>query len=182
MHGVREELLDRQAAAIGIPLTKAYIAEDAGMDTYNAVLAGALDSLGREGIHTALFGDIFLEDLRTYREQQLAAAGWTAAFPLWLRPTRDLLLEFSDAGFQAVVVCVDESRLDASFAGRLLNRDFLEDLPPGVDPCGENGEFHSFVFDGPLFREPVSFRKGDVVRRTYGAAPQGFYFCDLLPA
>ncbi|TDX00080.1 Dph6-related ATP pyrophosphatase [Dinghuibacter silviterrae] len=178
MHGVRENLLDRQAAAIGIPLKKAFLAEDAGMDTYNAVLRNALLEMGTEGIHTALFGDIFLEDLRAYREKNLAEAGWTAAFPLWQRPTRDLLLEFIDLGFQAVIVCVDGTRLDASFAGRLLDRSLLNDLPPDVDPCGENGEFHSFVYAGPLFREPVPFRKGEVVYRTYANA--GFYFCDLI--
>lgn len=184
MHGVREPLLERQAAAIGIPLRKAYIAEDAGMDTYNAVLGEALQELGVQGIHTALFGDIFLEDLRVYREQALERVGWKAAFPLWGRPTRDLLLDFIAEGFRAIIVCVNGARLDASFAGRLLDHHLLEDLPPGVDPCGENGEFHTFVFDGPLFREPVRFQKGEVVHRKYISAPpydQGFYFCDLLP-
>lgn len=184
MHGVREALLERQAASIGIPLRKAYIAEDAGMDTYDAVLRDALLELGAGGIHTALFGDIYLEDLRAYRENALARVGWSAAFPLWQRPTRELLLEFIARGFKAIIVCVNGACLDASFAGRLLDQGLLDDLPPGVDPCGENGEFHSFVFDGPLFHEPVPFTKGEVVHRRYVSAPpydDGFYFCDLLP-
>lgn len=184
MHGVREALLDRQAEAIGIPLRKAYIAEDSTMETYDCLLHKALLELGQEGIQTALFGDIFLEDLRAYREKRLAQAGWSAAFPIWQRPTRELLLEFIDLGFEAVVVCVSEAHLDATFAGRTLDRQFLEDLPPTVDPCGENGEFHSFVFNGPIFRGPVAFQKGEIVQRRYvEASPfdHGFFFCDLLP-
>lgn len=184
MHGVRETLLDRQAEAIGVPLRKAFIAEDSTMETYDAILRQALAELGREGIHTALFGDIFLEDLRAYREKMLAQAGWSAAFPVWQRPTRGLLLEFIDRGFEAIVVCVNEAHLDASFAGRILDRRFLEDLPSTVDPCGENGEFHSFVFNGPIFRAPVAFQKGEVVHRHYvetSPFDHGFVFCDLLP-
>jgi uncharacterized protein (TIGR00290 family) len=181
---VREVLLDNQAAAIGIPLRKLFLPEDASMDTYNKKLQESMQGLTDEGIRTGIFGDIFLEDLRTYREQALEKAGWQAVFPLWKRPTRELLLDFIAQGFKAILVCVDGSCLDASFAGRLLDESLLRDLPAHVDPCGENGEFHSFVFDGPLFREPVRFLKGEVVHRTYpGAAPYntGFFFCDLLP-
>ncbi|HTJ11112.1 MAG TPA: diphthine--ammonia ligase [Dinghuibacter sp.] len=179
MHGVRERLLDQQAEAIGLPLRKVYIAEDGTMETYDTAMSETLLTLGQEGIHTALYGDIFLEDLRAYRENALGQVGWTAAFPIWQRPTRELLLEFIDRGFEAIVVCVSEAFLDASFAGRPLNGEFLDDLPPTVDPCGENGEFHSFVFNGPIFRQPVPFRTGEVVRRSYQT--HGFYFCDLLP-
>jgi uncharacterized protein (TIGR00290 family) len=175
MHGVREVLMDRQASSIGIPLKKVFLPERSDMDTYDAALEAALTDLGAEGIRTALFGDIFLRDLRAYREKALDRIGWKAAFPLWERPTKDLLLDFIARGFKAIIVCVDGSRLDASFAGRLLDHSLLEDLPPDVDPCGENGEFHSFVFDGPLFREPIGFRRGEVVYRD-----QRFYFCDLL--
>lgn len=184
MHGVREALLDSQAASIGLPLRKVFLAEDASMETYDAKIQEALAGFSGEDIRTAIFGDIFLEDLRAYREKALAQAGWAAAFPIWRRPTRELLLDFIDRGFKAILVCVNGSCLDASFAGRMLDKSLLEDLPSGVDPCGENGEFHSFVFDGPLFREPVPFRKGEVVHRTYPGAPPyntGFFFCDLIP-
>jgi uncharacterized protein (TIGR00290 family) len=184
MHGVREALLDRQAAAIGLPLHKIFLPEDAGMETYNAKMSQAMHDLSLQGIRTGLFGDIFLEDLRAFREKALEAVGWNAVFPIWKRPSRELLLDFIDQGFKAILVCVNEACLDPSFAGRLIDRSLLDDLPGNVDPCGENGEFHSFVFDGPLFREPVAFHKGEVVHRRYPAAAAyetGFYFCDLLP-
>ena len=182
MHGVREALLDLQAAAIGIPLRKVILPQAASVEVYDDCIARALGDL--TGIHTAIYGDIFLEDLRAYRENALRKAGWDAVFPLWKRPTRTLLLDFIARGFKAVVVCVDGARLDASFAGRSLDLDFLDALPQDVDPCGENGEFHSFVYDGPLFAGPVPFRIGETSCRSYpGAAPghPGFFFCDLEP-
>ena len=121
------------------------------------------------------FGDIFLEDLRVYREKNLALVGMQAIFPVWKRDTRELAQEFVRLGFSAITVCVDPRVLDVSFAGRELERSFFADLPPGVDPCGENGEFHTFVFDGPIFRAPISIQVGEKVMRD------GFCFCDLLP-
>lgn len=184
MHGVCEPLLDEQAGAIGIPLYKVLVPEAASVEVYDGCIAEAIGELGKTGIHTAIYGDIFLEDLRAYRENALRKAGWDAVFPLWKRPTRTLLPDFIARGFKAVVVCVDGARLDASFAGRSLDLDFLDALPQDVDPCGENGEFHSFVYDGPLFRNPVPFCIGETSRRSYpGAAPghPGFFFCDLVP-
>jgi len=131
------------------------------------------------------FGDIFLEDLRVYRVQQLAQLEMQAIFPLWQRPTAELLREYLALGFRAVVVCVNEAYLDRSFCGRLLDEFFLRDLPPNIDPCGENGEYHTFLFDAPYFSCPILFRRGEIVRRTYpapvGEAPlSGFWYCDIV--
>jgi uncharacterized protein (TIGR00290 family) len=126
-------------------------------------------------VHRVAFGDIFLEDLRVYRERNLAQLGMEALFPIWKRDTRELARDFLRLGFHAITVCVDPRVLDPSFAGRALDESFFADLPPGVDPCGENGEFHTFVFDGPVFRTPIRFVGGEKVLRD------GFCFCDLLP-
>ncbi|QCR21189.1 diphthine--ammonia ligase [Pontibacter sp. SGAir0037] len=198
MHGVRQELLVRQAASIDIPLTKVSLPEGVGMEGYNQLMQEAWLPFQKRGITHAIFGDINLEDLRQYRENQLAKVGIKAHFPLWGIPTATLVHDFISTGFKAVVVCVNERLLDGSFAGRMLDEKFLQDLPAGVDPCGENGEFHTFVFDGPIFKEPVAFQLGERVRKTYGPpanaddscydkdkAPDydtGFWFCDLLPA
>ncbi|RPD40094.1 adenine nucleotide alpha hydrolase [Chitinophaga barathri] len=206
MHGVREELLDEQARLTGLPVKKAYLPEHASMEDYNHIMHEALEGFHASGIRYAVFGDIFLEDLRAYRETQLAQAGMEGVFPLWKRDSATLVRDFIAAGFKAVIVCVNAKYLPASFAGRVIDETFLADLPPGVDPCGENGEFHSFVFDGPLFASPVPFTIGETVERVYSpAANQGgncykddgdndlkeeetghwdtrFYFCDLLPA
>lgn len=194
MHGVRVELLEAQAQCIGLPLTQLQLPEMPSMADYDAALLATLTSLQQQGISHAVYGDIFLEDLRAYREQQLARVPLQGVFPLWHRNGSELLHEFWDLGFQAIVVCVNDRHLDASFCGRLLDRDFVRDLPPGVDPCGENGEYHSFVFDAPYFSQPVGFERGELVRRTY-APPAGseggrgaddpfaagFWYCDLLP-
>ncbi|WP_242583383.1 Dph6-related ATP pyrophosphatase [Hymenobacter telluris] len=197
MHGVRLELLAQQAQRIGLPLTKLELPEMPGMEDYERTMRATLAPLQAKGIRHSIFGDIFLEDLRQYREQQLASIGMEAVFPLWQRPSADLLREYLDLGFKAVVVCVNDKFLDASFCGRLLDADFLRDLPPGVDACGENGEYHSFVFDAPYFTSPIPFEYGEKVRRTYQPpanrqascqqedAPDpyaaGFWYCDLLP-
>jgi uncharacterized protein (TIGR00290 family) len=173
MHGVRETLLDQQAASLGIPLKKVWLPPDTTMESYDATLHETLHELSGEGIHTSIFGDIFLEDLRNYREKALAKVGWQADFPLWNRKTKALANEVIKSGFKAVLVCVDGKRLEAEFAGRMYDGALLKDLPEGVDPCGENGEFHTFVFDGPPLKTPVTFEKGEVVERA------GFYFCDL---
>ncbi|MCR5889085.1 diphthine--ammonia ligase [Hymenobacter sp. J193] len=187
MHGVRVELLEAQAQRIGLPLTQLQLPEMPDMATYEQQMVATLAPLQARGVTHAAFGDIFLEDLRRYREQQLARSGLSAVFPLWQRNPLELLRELWALGFRAVVVCVNEQLLDQRFCGRLLDEAFVRDLPPGVDPCGENGEYHSFVFEAPYFREPVPFTLGQQVRRTYPApagspaATTGFWFQDLLP-
>lgn len=184
MHGTQELLLERQARSIGIPLKKLIVPEMPSMDDYNRIMEQTMTQLRSEGIAYSIFGDIFLEDLRAYRESQLKLVGIQAVFPLWKLSTAELARTIVDSGFKAVVVCVDGNCLDASFAGRVLDHRFLSDLPPGVDPCGENGEFHTFVYDGPVFSEPICYTKGEVVYRTYdnSGTKHGFYYCDLIPA
>jgi uncharacterized protein (TIGR00290 family) len=175
MHGVRRVLLERQAESIGLPLHAVLIPPQCVNTTYEARMNQALhEHLGR-GVRRLAFGDIFLEDLRVYREQNLAQIGMEALFPIWKRDSHELARDFLRLGFQAITVCVDPRVLDSSFAGRVLDESFFADLPPGVDPCGENGEFHTFVFDGPVFQKPIRFAVGEKVLRD------GFYFCDLLP-
>ena len=176
MHGVRRALLAAQAAAIGLPVREVVIPPSASNVEYEAAMGTALAAAKAEGITTCAFGDIFLEDLRRWREQRLAAAGFQALFPIWQQDTRDLIHRFLRLGFQTVVVCVDPKVLPAAFAGRVMDEAFLRDLPEGVDPCGERGEFHTFTYAGPLFRHPVRWTRGEVVTRD------GFVFADLLPA
>lgn len=203
MHGVRTELLEMQATSIGLPLQKLQIPEMPTMQIYNDLMAGFLSELKNKGATASVFGDIFLEDLRAYREEKLAEIGLKAVFPLWKTPTERLIKEFMDLGFKTIVTCVNEKYLDKSFAGRIIDADFLKDLPTNVDPCGENGEFHTFVFEGPLFKEPILFDKGEVVYRKYKPSKEqsdadfncsispkekkknpfdnGFWYCDLIP-
>jgi uncharacterized protein (TIGR00290 family) len=198
MHGVREELLVRQAQALELPLQKVYLPEQASMGAYNQLMEQSIRPLQQQGIEFAIFGDINLEDLRTYHEQQLKQVGMQTIFPLWGRSTSGLVREFIRLGFKAVVVSVNARLLDASFVGRLLDATFLDDLPEGVDPAGENGEFHTFVYDGPIFKEPVKYKLGEKVLKSYSPAADeddncfskedkptydtSFWFCDLLPA
>jgi uncharacterized protein (TIGR00290 family) len=185
MHGVRVSLLEAQAEQLGLPLTKLELPEAPDMADYEQRMQAALAPLLTQGIRHAVFGDIFLADLRAYREQQLARVGMQGIFPLWQQSSAAVLRDYLALGFRAVVVCVNEQYLDQSFCGRLLDESFLRDLPPGVDACGENGEYHSFIFDGPDFRMPIAFERGEIVRRTYpapdGAGEAGFWYCDLLP-
>jgi len=176
MHGVRRELLLRQAAAIGLPLREVFIPPECVNAIYEARMEEALRGQWNRGVRRVVFGDIFLEDLRVYREQNLARIGMAGIFPLWKQDTRALARHFLETRFRAVAVCVDTRVLDASFAGRELDESFFSDLPPGVDPCGENGEFHTFVYEGPVFTAPLSIRRGEVVQRG------PFAFCDLIPA
>jgi uncharacterized protein (TIGR00290 family) len=176
MHGVRRELLHRQTASVGIPLVEVAIPPDCVNADYEERMATALATPPLDAVRAVAFGDLFLEDVRTYREERLATAERRALFPLWGLDTGRLALGFLEAGFEAVVCCVDPRRLDPSFAGRAFDAEFLSALPAGVDPCGENGEFHTFVHAGPLLREPVDHRRGRVVERG------GFVFCDLFPA
>lgn len=175
MHGVRRELLERQAESLRLPLHEVFIPPQCVNPIYEARMEEALQLYKSQGVRLVAFGDIFLEDLRAYRERNLAKVSMQALFPIWKRNTRDLAAQFIQGGFRAIAVCVDGKVLPPSFAGRRLDESFLRDLPPGVDPCGENGEFHTFVYEGPNFRSPVRFRVGEVVERD------GFSFCDLLP-
>jgi len=175
MHGVRRELLARQAQSIGLPLHEVRIPQKCGNPIYEARMEEALRVHYDKGVRSVAFGDIFLEDLRAYREKNLARIGMTAQFPIWKRDTRELIRQFHSLKFRSIAVCVDGKVLDRSFAGRELDEAFFKDLPPGIDPCGENGEFHTFVFDGPIFHHPIPVRTGEVIERD------SFVFCDLLP-
>jgi uncharacterized protein (TIGR00290 family) len=174
MHGVRRELLERQAQSIGLPLHEVRIPPQCINPIYEARMEEALRVHFEKGVRKVAFGDIFLEDLRAYRENNLARIGMTALFPIWKRDTRELIRSFHANRFRAFAVCVDSKVLDPSFAGRELDESFFRDLPSHADPCGENGEFHSFVFDGPIFQSPIPVRTGEIVNRD------GFVFCDIL--
>jgi uncharacterized protein (TIGR00290 family) len=176
MHAVRRTLLEAQAAAAGLPLTVVRIPHPCPDVAYEAAMGRALEEARARGIVGVAFGDLFLEDIRRYREQQMAGTGMRLVFPLWGRPTAALAREMIEAGLKARITCVDPRVLAGSFAGREFDRRLLEDLLPGVDPCGENGEFHTFAWDGPMFGRPVPVRGGEVVTR------EGFVFADLLPA
>jgi uncharacterized protein (TIGR00290 family) len=202
MHGVRVDLLDSQAESVGLPLIKMSIPEMPTMEIYEKVMRATLTNLKTQGATASVFGDIFLEDLRRYRENKLSELDLKGIFPLWKTPTDKLIREFIDLGFKTITTCVNEKYLDKSFAGRIIDDDFLKDLPGNVDPCGENGEFHTFVFDGPIFKAPIPFDKGELVYRKYTPAKQkdnstydcnitdkdvtdspfdtGFWYCDLL--
>lgn len=185
MHGVRESLLIRQAESIGIPLYQVRLSDTPTMADYEETMQHHLTVLKEEGITHAVFGDIFLEDLRIYREAKLSELGLKAVFPLWKQDTTAILKEFIGLGYRTIVVCAQEGLED--FCGRVMDENFISDLPPGIDPCGENGEFHTFVFDGPIFTTPVSFTLGEKVYRTYpapdGSADKlsGYWYIDLLP-
>lgn len=177
MHGVRRVLLERQSESLGIPVRQVRISKDADNQEYERKLAAALHEYKEQDVRSVCFGDIFLEDLRAYRERNLSKLGMRGLFPLWKKDTTGLLEDFIRRGFKAVVTCVDTQVLDASFAGAEIDRDFRRKLPPHVDPCGENGEFHSFVYDGPCYNAPVHFKRGESVLRD-----ARFCFRDLLPA
>lgn len=198
MHGVRVELLQQQAESIGIPLEIMEIPEMPTMEVYESVMQQTLEKLKNKEISYSVFGDIFLEDLRQYREDKLATMGFEGVFPIWRIPTKELIQEFISLGFQTVVVCVNERYLDKSFVGKIINQQFIDDLPENVDVCGENGEFHTFCFDGPIFQKPIDFELGEIVYRKYEkpktdssntacdaddstAYDYGFWYCDLIP-
>jgi len=175
MHGVRRVLLERQAASLGVPLHQILISKGANNDEYETKMGEAFAAYRQQGVSSVVFGDLFLEEIRVYRERLLARHGMAGLYPVWKRDTAALIREFIGLGFKTVVVCVDPARLDPSFLGRRIDEEFLSQLPPQVDPCGENGEFHTFVFDGPTFSNPVKFAVGEKVCRG------SFWFCDLLP-
>ncbi len=176
MHGVRCSLLERQAISLGIPLQRIVISKGASNEEYEAKMGEAFAEYRDRGINTVVFGDLFLEEIRAYRERLLAKHKMVGVYPVWGRDTSRLIRDFMASGFKAVVVCVDPAKLDSSFVGRNIDEEFLSRLPAHIDPCGENGEFHTFVFDGPIFRDRVRFSLGEVVFRDL------FWFCDLLPA
>jgi len=184
MHGVRRSLLEEQARLTGIPLTTLELPEQPDMEAYEKTMKDKVNWLKAQGCEQAIFGDIFLEDLKVYREQQLAREGITCVFPLWQQDSRQLVKEFIGAGFKSIVVCVNDKYLDRSFCGRVIDEQFIRDLPAGVDPCGENGEFHSFCVDGPVFSRPLAVKTGEYVYRQYdqpnGEGKYGFWYVDLL--
>lgn len=173
MHGVREALLEKQAEALELPLHRVEIPSPCPNEVYEKAMAGATEMLRKEGVEHIIFGDLFLEDVRRYREEKMAGTGISPVFPLWGRPTRELAREMLAAGMRATVVCVDPRQLAPKFAGREFDESFLTDLPPTVDPCGEKGEFHTFVHGMPSFRHPIPIVRGEVVERDR------FVFADL---
>lgn len=175
MHGVREELLELQAASLDLPLEKIFITKRSDNKEYELLMKKTLTRYKALGAEAVAFGDIFLEDLKKYREERLKEIGMTGVFPIWKRDTKELADAFIDLGFKSIITCVDSKVLGRNFCGRLFDRQFLSELPAGVDPCGENGEFHSFVYDGPVFKKPVPYKKGRIVLRD-----KRFYYCDIL--
>jgi uncharacterized protein (TIGR00290 family) len=176
MHGLRRILLEQQANCLGLPLEKVSISKDASNEEYESKMKEALLRYKNAGVHSVVFGDIFLQDVRKYREENLSKIGMNGVFPIWRRNTTALAHTFIDLGFKAITICVDSNVLDKRFAARDFDKQFLSELPPTVDPCGENGEFHSFVYDGPIFKENILFKKGEIVLRD-----NRFYYCDLIP-
>jgi uncharacterized protein (TIGR00290 family) len=192
-HGVRAELLESQAKALGFPLEKLYFSTQAtnlcqpdnpneAMSVYEDLMRGTLLRYKNKGVFSVAFGDIFLEPLRAYRENNLAKIGMKGVFPLWKRDTKELMQTFIRLGFRAILTCVDGPKLGEKFAGRHLDSQFLQDLPADVDPCGENGEYHSFVYDGPMFNHPVRLQLGEIVPRDtrfFADLVHEIQFCNL---
>lgn len=177
MHGVRRELLERQAESLGIPLHKIMIPKNCTNEIYEARMRESLSLFKSQGITKIAFGDLFLEDLKQYRDERLAQVGMTGVYPLWMRDTEELVRTFIALGFKAILACVDTQAIAASFAGREVDASLLSDLPESADPCGEYGEFHSFVYAGPIFKKPIPCRTGETAMRT----PR-FNYCEILPA
>ena len=176
MHGVRTALLEQQAESLRLPLEKVYITSNASNEGYEAKMRDKLTHYQGQGVSSVVFGDVLLESVREYRESNLAKIGMKGIFPLWERNTVELAHTFIDLGFKAVVTCVDSNVLDRKFVGRVFDERFISELPDHIDTCGENGEFHSFVYDGPIFRERIPYLKGKTVLRD-----SRFYYCDLIP-
>jgi uncharacterized protein (TIGR00290 family) len=199
MHGLREELLNKQVAALEIPLEKLYFPAEVSMDLYSFKMKEKLTALKSRGMNHAVFGDIFLEDLKKYRDTKLSEVDINGVYPLWKKDTKEVMAEFLDLGFKAIAVCVNAKLLSKDFVGRVIDKQFIDDLPDGVDVCGENGEFHTFVFDGPIFQNPVDFSIGEKVLKSYTLNEDddenchtstneniknydsSFWYCDLLP-
>lgn len=175
MHGVRRILLEQQAQALGLPLIKVPISKDCPEEEYESLMMAILVQAKADGINHVVFGDIFIDWIREYREKNLARVGMTPIFPIWGRETLELTRSFISLGFKAVITCVNTKVMPRDFLGEVLDEHFLSELPPGVDPGGENGEFHSFVFDGPIFRRGIPFTLDRIVTRD------SYHFCELLP-
>lgn len=175
MHGVRRLLLERQVESLRLALRQIHISKGATNDEYEQNTGAVLAEYRVRGIQSVVFGDLFLEDIRAYRERLLSRHGMTGLYPIWGRDTARLIRDFIAMGFRTAVVCVDPAKLDRRFVGRVIDEQFLSELPAQVDPCGENGEYHTFVFDGPNFTRPVEFSFGEIVLRD------GFWFADLVP-
>jgi uncharacterized protein (TIGR00290 family) len=176
MHGVRQELLEKQVESVGLPLEKVVISKNSSNEEYEEKIKAVLMRYKNEGVTSVAFGDIFLEDLKKHREENLARIGMKGIFPLWKQSSYVLAKQFIELKFKAIVTCVDGKQLDGKFCGRMFDGPFLKDLPKNVDCCGENGEFHSFVYAGPIFKKKILFQKGELVKRD-----DRFYFCDLKP-
>lgn len=194
MHGLRKELLEAQTKALGIPASLIELPEMPSMEVYEQKMLEITSRLKNEGFTHTAFGDIFLEDLRTYREQQLEKQHIKAVFPLWKKDTKTLLNEFLDLGFKTIIVCANSKYFGEDFVGTIIDENFISNLPQGVDPCGENGEFHTFCFDGPIFKNAIDFKIGEKVYREYNAPKTdddsvctsdseayGVWYCDLIP-
>ncbi len=191
MHGLRKELLEAQTRAIGIKSSFIELPEMPDMATYEMKMLETVLRLKNDGFTHTAFGDIFLEDLKAYREAQLAKQNISAVFPIWKRDTKELMHEFLDLGFKTVIVCANSKYFNEDFVGTVIDKDFIENLPEGVDPCGENGEFHTFCFDGPIFKHPIPFSIGEKVYREYDnpntdnsvceSDKYGVWYCDLIP-
>lgn len=188
MHGVRVELLKAQAESIGIPLYQIRLPEMPGMEEYDEAMRHHLEKFKAEGITHSIFGDIFLEDLKDYRDARLSEAGMKGVYPLWKRDTSELINEFLSLGFGTVIACTQEYL--GEFAGRKINHQLISELPPDVDVCGENGEFHTFAFEGPIFKNKINYRIGEKIFKAYNAPrasnnssfsqTMGFWYCDLV--
>jgi uncharacterized protein (TIGR00290 family) len=176
MHGVRRILLERQADSLGFPLEKVFISKNASIEEYESEMRQVSETYLAAGVSSVVFGDIFLEDVRKYREDNLSKIGMKGIFPNWKKDTHELAHTFIDLGFKAVITCIDSNVLDKKYVGRTFDEQFLKELPSNINPCGENGEFHSFVYDGPIFREKILCTKGKIVLRE-----NRFYYCDLIP-
>ena len=176
MHGIRRSLIEQQAESLGIPLEEVLLSPVSSNEEYDVRMREMLERYKGEGVSAVVFGDIFLEDVRNYREERLASVGMKGIFPLWGRDTTELARAFTELGFKAVITCVDTEQMDAGYAGRAFDGELLASLPAGVDPCGENGEFHSFVYDGPIFKRAIPHTAGEVVLRD-----EHFMFADLTP-
>ncbi|WP_452229431.1 Dph6-related ATP pyrophosphatase [Lacinutrix sp. MEBiC02404] len=185
MHGLPVSLLKKQTEAIGIPLQIIELPEQPSMADYETIMHTALHTLKTEHFTHSAFGDIFLEDLKKYREDNLSALGISTVFPLWKRNTKELINEFLDLGFKAIIVCASSTYFSEEFVGKTITKELIENLPKDVDPCGENGEFHTFCYDGPIFKSPISFTIGEKIYREYDTPnteneKKGFWFCDLI--
>jgi uncharacterized protein (TIGR00290 family) len=182
MHGVRNNLLELQAKSLGIPLRKVWIPRDCPNEVYQQRMKQAVNGIVSDGIQYIMFGDIFLQDIKSYREKMLQGTGLTPIFPIWGEDSKQVMKEFLEKDFKTVICCIDISVIDKSFAGRIMDQRFINDYPDGQDICGENGEFHTYVFDGPNFSFPIKFKFGETrLAKDMYTNKDRFYYVDILP-